>query len=99
MEVLFIPDDSGTARASGYATVPYASDAEDETVVETTEDDLAGVFENAKANGGTLDGAESTIDAAVDDPLGYLDYLILDADGAVAFDDSHVRETPDSTSA
>ena len=97
MELLFTPDDSGTNRGTGYATVPYSSDSEQETVVETTEDDLAGVFETAKANGGTLDGAESTIDAAVDDPLGFLDYLILDADGNIAFDDSHVRESPDST--
>jgi len=97
MKLLFTPDDSGTDRGTGYATVDYSSSAEDETVVETTEDALAMVFENAKASGGTLDGTDETIDAAIDDPLGFLDYLILDTEGAVAFDDGYVREQPGPT--
>jgi len=97
MELLFTPDDSGNDRASGYATVEYSSDSEDETVVETTEDDLASIFETAKANGGTLDGAAETIDDAIDDPLSFIDFLILDADESVTFDDGHVRESPDGT--
>lgn len=96
MQLIFAPDDSGTDRASGYATVSYSSDAEDETVVETTEDDIAAVFEDAKASGGTLDGAEASIDAAIDDPLSFLDYLVL-VDGTIEFDDSHTRESPDGT--
>ena len=95
MELLFRPDDSGTDRGTGYATVDYSSSAEDETVVETTEDALANVFENAKASGGTLDGTDETIDAAIDDPLGFLDFLVLDEQ--VAFDDGHVREQPGPT--
>ena len=97
MELLFTPDNSGTDRGTGYATVDYSSSAEDETVVETTEDALASIFEDAKASGGTLDGADETIDAAIDDPLGFLDYLILDEQGAVAFDDGYAREQPGPT--
>ena len=97
MQLIFTPDDSGSNRASGYATVPYSSSAEDETIVETTEDDLATTFEDAKANGGALDGAEETIDAAIEDPLSFIDYLVLNADGAIEFDDGHVRETSDGT--
>ena len=97
MKLLFRPDDSGTDRGTGYATVDYSSSAEDETVVETTEDALANVFENAKASGGTLDGTDETIDAAIDDPLGFLDYLILDDSGSIVFDSDYVRETPDGT--
>jgi len=99
MNLIFTPDDSGTNRGSGYATVPYSSDSEDETAVETTEGDLTSIFENSKANGGTLDGVDATIDAAIDDPLSFIDYLVLDADGAVAFDGSYVREDPTATSA
>jgi len=100
MELIFTPDDSGTDRVNGYATVPYSSNSEDETVVETTEDDLASIFEQAKSNGETLDGADASIDAAIDAPLAFLDYLILDSNDAIAFDDAHVREQPtDSTSA
>ena len=56
MKLLLTPGDSGTDRGTGYATVDYSSSSEDETAVETTEDALANVFENAKASGGTLDG-------------------------------------------
>ena len=31
------------------------------------------------------------------DPLGFLDHLILDTEGAVAFDDGYVREQPGPT--
>ena len=95
MKLLFRPGDSGTDRGTGYATVKYASDVQDETVVETTEGDLASIFE--QANGETLDGSDASIDAAIDDPLGFLDYLILDTEGAVAFDDGYVREQPGPT--
>ena len=97
MELLFTPDDSGTDRGTGYATVDYSSSAEDETVVETTEDELSTIFETMKSNGEVLDGAEASIDAAVDDPLGFLDYLILDTDERLGFDDGYVREQPGPT--
>jgi hypothetical protein len=90
MELMFTPDDTGNDRASGYATVPYSSNAEDETVVETTEEDLAAIFENAKADGATLDGADEPIDVAIDDPLAFRDYLILE-DDEVVFDEGYNR--------
>ena len=95
MELIFEPDDSGTDRGTGYATVDYSSSAEDETVVETTEGDLASIFE--QANGETLDGSDASIDAAVDDPLAFSDFLILDDSGSIVFDSDYVRETPDGT--
>jgi hypothetical protein len=95
MELLFTPDDTGTIRGTGYATVPYSSDSEDETVVETTESDLSAVFEAAKENGASLDGAEKGIDAAIEDPLSYLDYLVLES-GEIVFDDAYSRPTVQS---
>jgi len=97
MQLLFTPDDSGTDRCTGYATVPYTSDSEDETVVETTEEELAAVFQTA-ADGGIseLPGAGDSVDAAIEDPLAYRDFLVLE-DGEIAFDDGYVREQPGPT--
>ena len=92
MQLIFRPDGSGTTRSSGYATVDYSNNTEDETVVETTVEYLSTIFEQAKADGETLDGADGTVDAAVDDPLAFRDYLILDSNDAIAFDPDHVRE-------
>lgn len=91
MELIFTPDDSGTARGSGYATVPYSSDSEDETVVETTQENIATIFEEAKASGESLDGVDVSIGAAVEDPLTYLDYLVLESD-EIVFDTGYARE-------
>jgi len=71
-------DEKGVQRARGYATVEYSSTIEDENIIKITEENLASIFETAKSNGETLDGAASSIDAAIDDPLSYIDYLILD---------------------
>ena len=96
MQLLFTPDDSGTIRATGYATVSYSSDAEDETVVETTEEELVTVFQTV-ADGGTteLPGTADSIDAAVEDPLAYRDYLVLE-NGEIAFDEGYTRPTGES---
>ena len=96
MELIFTPDDSGTNRATGYATVPYSSEIENETVVETNESNLASIFKDAKSNGEMLDGADAAIDDAIDDPLAFRDFLIL-VDGTIEFDPDYVRETPDVT--
>lgn len=92
MELIFTPDDSGTTRATGYATVDYSSNAENETVVETTEDTLATIFQDAKSNGETLDGADAAIDGAIDDPIPFRDYLIL-VGGTIEFDSDYSRST------
>jgi len=91
MDLILTPDDSGTDRGCGYATVPYSSDSEDETVVETTETELKAIFQDAKAAGETLDGADASIDAATEDPLSFIDYLILEGD-TVSFDSGYARE-------
>lgn len=96
IEIMFTLTNSGVKRARGYATVPYSSDNETEMVVETTESDLSAVFETAKSNGETLDGTDASIDAAVDDPLSYLDFLILDANDSILFDSDYTRQTPTS---
>ncbi|ADD07791.1 uncharacterized protein Nmag_4283 (plasmid) [Natrialba magadii ATCC 43099] len=90
MELIFTPEDSGTKRASGYATVPYSSDAEDETVVETTKSELAAIFEAAKSDGKTLSSVDEGIGAAVEDPLPYRDFLIL-KNGEIVFDEGYTR--------
>lgn len=61
-----------------------------------SEADIVAVFEDAKASGGTLDGADASIDAAIEDPLSFIDYLVL-IDGTIEFNDAHQREFSDGT--
>ena len=88
MQLIFTPDESETNRATGYATVPYSSDSGVETVVETTEDELASIFDNSGVD--TLAGTDDPVEAAVDDPLAYRDYLILEGD-KIVFDENYSR--------
>ena len=91
MELIFTPDDSGTIRSSGYATLSYNSDAEDETVVETTKKELAAVFQAAADSGITeLPETGDSIDAAIEDPISYRDFLVLEG-GEIVFDDVYSR--------
>jgi hypothetical protein len=92
MQLLFTPDDAGTTRATGYATVDYSSNAENETVVETTEDDLSGIFQ-AAADGGVTDlaGTGEPIAAGVENPLAHRDFLVLEG-GEIVFDTGYSRE-------
>jgi len=90
--------DGGSYRGEGWVSVEYSSTSENQKVTETTEEDLATIFEQAKSDGETLDGADASIDAAVDDPLRYIDYLILDSNDAIVFDPDDAREDPTSTS-
>ena len=98
MYLIFTPDENGTNRAVGYSAVPYSSDTVQETVMETAESDLAVVFQDGKASGGALGGAEETIDAAIEDPLAYRDFLILE-DGEIVFDDEYERDVNDEDDA
>lgn len=96
IRIIFTTDGSGTHRSGGYVTVPYTSNSENETLVETTEDDLSAIFDQAKSSGETLDGTDASIDAAVDDPLAFRDFLILDSNDTIVFDSDYERQTPTS---
>lgn len=91
-------EDGRKERCTGYTTVAYSSD-NDEILIETNTKILASVFEDAKANSETLDGPDESIDAAIDDPLAFRDFLILDSDGAITFDSDYARSKPDETQA
>jgi len=97
MQIIF-KEKGDVLRSIGYANVGYSSNG-GETVVETTEGDLAAIFEDAKAAGETLDGPDESIDAAIDDPLAFRDFLILDSDDSITFDSDYARSKPDETQA
>lgn len=78
--------------------LPYSSDDDDEITIQVSEDELAAIFEDAKAAGETLDDPGETIDGAIDDPLSSWSYLIF-VDGEIAFDPDYVRPKPDETQA
>ena len=88
---IFYDDGDGVLRMTGYARQGYQTTDEHETLKETTEEALATIFQEAKNAGETLDGADASIDAAIDDPLSFDDYLIL-VDGTIEFDSSYVRD-------
>jgi len=94
---VFVLDGDGNIK--GYASYETTHLKKKEETIEVTESELAGIFETAKSNGETLDGADSSIEAAIDDPLAFLDYLILDSNGAITFDSDYARPKPDETQA
>lgn len=77
-------------RSIGYSSVSYSSNDDEEMVVETTEDQLSSIFGEAGVE--KLAGGDEPIEAAVDDPLAYRDYLILDENGEIVFDETYARE-------
>lgn len=82
----------GTERMTGYATVSYSSSDEGETVVETTQDELASVFQTAADAGvDELAGAGEPIEAAIEEPLRYYDYMILESE-EIIFDTEYTRK-------
>ena len=95
---IFYDDGSGTIRMTGYAQNGYETTDDNETLKDTTEDDLSSIFEAAKSDGETLDGADKSIDAAIDDPLAFSDFLILDSNDTIAFDTDYVRDSTTETS-
>jgi hypothetical protein len=94
---IFYDDGDGVPRMTGYAREGYQTTDESESLTETTQEELSSAFQQAKENGETLDGPDETIDAAIDEPLAFSDFLIL-VDGTIEFDPDYVRETPDGTS-
>jgi len=94
---VFVLDDDGNIK--GHASYETTHLKKKEETIEVTESELAGIFEEAKTGGETLDGADTSIDAAIDDPLAFLDYLILDSDDSITFDSDYARSKPDETQA
>jgi hypothetical protein len=82
---IFYSDGDGSPRMTGYARKGYRTTDENETLKETSEKALANVFQEAKDAGERLDGTDASIDAAVEDPLSFEDYLIL-VNGSIKFD-------------
>jgi len=96
IQAIFESDSDGTARAKGHATIGFSSSLDAETVIETTEDDLTAIFKQAESNGETLEGADGPIGEAIDDPLSFIDYLVLDGD-TISFDSEYVRDLDTGT--
>jgi len=86
-----IIDTENTGRMHGFSKVDVSTNNPRFKVVEVTEDELATIFKNAKDSGEILDGADASIDTAIDNPLTYRDYLILEGD-KIVFDAGHTRE-------
>jgi len=91
MYALIDTEDGG--RMYGFSEVQVSTNNARFDVVETTEDNLVEIFEQAKTGGETLDGADESIDAAIDDPLAFRDFLILGSNDALGFDAEYLRET------
>jgi len=90
MVTLIFRDKNGTYRPSGWARYGYSSEIKNERTAATTEDELSDVFEQSDVV--DLAGTDEAIEAAIDDPLDYRDFLILDDNGEIAFDDDYERE-------
>ena len=82
---------SKNGRCTGYASERYNhQESNTGTLVQTLEGDLSDVFEQSDVD--KLAGVDEPIEAAIDDPLAYRDFLILDDNGEIAFDHDYVRE-------
>ena len=90
MVTLIFLDKNGTHRPSGWARYGYSSDVETEQTAATSEDELSAVFEQSDVD--ELAGVGDSIEAAIDDPLAYRDFLILDDNGEIQFDEEYERE-------
>jgi len=91
--ITFRADGSGSYRGEAWVTVEYSTSSSEQELVETNEDDLAEVFEAAKESGtDKLAGGGEPIEAAIDDPVVYRDFLILDDNGEIQFDEEYERE-------
>jgi len=86
-----IIDTEDGGRMHGFSKVEVSTNNERFGVVETTEDDLTAVFEQAKTDGENLDRVDGTIDAAIEDPLAYRDFLVHQ-NGKIVFDSDYIRE-------
>lgn len=88
IRAIFKSDETGAQRMIGYARTEYSSSDDGEVIVEATEADLAEIFEAAPVE--ELAGADAAVEAAVDDPLSYRDFLVLE-DSGIVFDGGYTR--------
>jgi len=94
MVTLIFLDKNGTYRSSGWARYGYSSEIKNERTAATSEGELSAVFEDADVD--VLAGTDDPIEAAIEDPLTYRDFLILE-DGEIVFDDEYEREEVEDT--
>lgn len=73
-------------KMAGYGIVSKESERK---LIETTKEELASVFEEAPVD--ELDNIGGPIEAAIDDPIAYRDFLLL-KDGEIVFDETYARE-------
>lgn len=89
VNAIFKETDDGPVRMVGHANVEYSSDDDGEIVKETTVEELSDRFRNAPHD--TLPDLNQPIEEAVKHPLSYPDYLILDENDEIVFDEEHSR--------
>ena len=85
MKIKLLTNNDG--RVKGYVSDLYTAQ-DGESLKETTGDELAGVFANADAD--DLAGTDEPIEAAVEEPLRFREFLILE-DGEIVFDSEYER--------
>lgn len=80
-------------RCTGYASERYNhQESNSETLVQTTKNGLSEVFKESGVD--ELAGTGKPIEAAVEDPLAFRNFLILE-DGKIVFDGEYVYEDGD----
>ena len=85
-----------SGRPVGFSKRQIARQPGYDQTVTTTKQHLADLFQSADADtlAGTRDnpdGEDDPIEAAIEEPLRFRDFLILE-DGEIAFDEEYVRE-------
>lgn len=91
MKVILKQIDGGGKRGVGYAAAGYSTNDNKEILIDASLGRLTEIFERAKQDGLTLSGAEGSIDEAVESPVDYLDYLTVDEQGSLVFNEEHTR--------
>ncbi|QBI90042.1 uncharacterized protein ChaoS9_175 [Halobacterium phage ChaoS9] len=87
IQAIFKPDD-GTNRMVGHVSTEYTTDDESEILVETSIGELSEAFEDAPVE--ELPDIGHPVNLAIENPLTYRDYLILE-NGDVVYDENYSR--------
>ena len=93
---LIITTSESRRRAVGWARNEYSNDGADEEPVSCAEEDITAAFKRARDAGHSLAGVDEPIDAAVEEPLDYYDYLLVESDGSVVFNADYSRDSDSS---